>query len=266
MDFAVITIVSAVVAAVTLVSGFGLGTVLLPAFAVFFPIEVAIAATGVVHFANNLFKLGLVARWADRGVVVRFGLPAVGAAIIGAALMTLLASAEPLHTYRVGALTAKITWLKLSTAVLLAGLAALELSPRYRATAFPARLLPLGGVLSGFAGGVSGMQGALRAPFLMKSGLTKEQYVGTTNVISTIVDAARLAAYAAGFVWLAKTRDFAVLSEPRTLLLVGAACIAGAAGAYAGLRWLKKLSLGAVRTIVSVLLFVSALALGAGLV
>ena len=45
----------------TLFSGFGLGTLLLPAFAFFLPLEVAVASTAVVHAANNLFKVGLLA-------------------------------------------------------------------------------------------------------------------------------------------------------------------------------------------------------------
>lgn len=57
----------------TLFSGFGLGTLLMPVFALFFPVAVAIAATAVVHLANNLFKLALLARLADWRVVLRFG-------------------------------------------------------------------------------------------------------------------------------------------------------------------------------------------------
>jgi len=40
----------------TLFSGFGLGTLLMPVVALFFPLEVAIALTAVVHLANNVFK------------------------------------------------------------------------------------------------------------------------------------------------------------------------------------------------------------------
>ena len=204
MDFIVICLVSAAVAALTLVSGFGLGTLLLPAFAIFFPIEIAIAATGVVHFTSNLFKLALVGRWADKAVVLRFGIPAVVAAFGGAALMTVMADIEPLHTYRLGAITAQITWLKLVIALLLATFAGLELWPKYQEIAFPRKVLPIGGVLSGFFGGISGMQGALRAPFLLRAGLDEKSYVGTANVISTIVDFARLLVYAIGFTWLAQ--------------------------------------------------------------
>jgi uncharacterized membrane protein YfcA len=39
----------------TFFSGFGLGTILLPVFSLYFPIELAILATALVHFANNIF-------------------------------------------------------------------------------------------------------------------------------------------------------------------------------------------------------------------
>ena len=39
-------------AGLTLYSGFGLGTLLLPVFALFYPVEVAVAATAMVHGAN----------------------------------------------------------------------------------------------------------------------------------------------------------------------------------------------------------------------
>ncbi len=81
MDYALITLTSLVVSGLTLFSGFGLGTLLMPAFALFFPVPTAIAATAVVHLANNLFKLGLVGRQADWRVVARFSLPAALAAL-----------------------------------------------------------------------------------------------------------------------------------------------------------------------------------------
>jgi hypothetical protein len=264
MDFIVIPLVSAVIAALTLVSGFGLGTVLMPAFALFFPIEIAIAATGVVHFMNNLFKLSLVGRFADRDVVLRFGIPAIIAAFAGAALMTAMADAPALHTYQVGSWTAEVTWLKLVIAVLLAAFSGVELWPRYQRLSFPRRALPIGGVLSGFFGGISGMQGALRAPFLLRAGLTRDGFVGTANVISAIVDVSRLLVYAVGLAWLATRRDYAVLGEWRTLWLVTAACVAGFLGSYIGSRVLKKVTLRAIRILVAALLFAVAAALGAG--
>ena len=54
MEFVVIGVVAFLASGLTLYSGFGLGTVLLPAFALFFPAPVAVAATGVVHLLNGL--------------------------------------------------------------------------------------------------------------------------------------------------------------------------------------------------------------------
>lgn len=268
MDFIVIPLVSAAVAALTLVSGFGLGTLLMPAFAIFFPIEIAIAATGVVHFINNLFKLALVGKWARRDVVLRFGIPAIIAAFIGAALMTSMADVSPLQTYQLGNIEAEVTWLKLVIALLLAGFAALELWPKYQQISFSRfrGALPIGGALSGFFGGISGMQGALRAPFLLRAGLSREGYVGTANVISTIVDLARLVVYAVGFAWLTKKGGYEALGEWRTLWLVGAACLAGFLGSYFGAKVVKKVTLRAVRNLVAVLLFLAAAGLAAGIV
>src|SRR3990172_12175769 len=75
MDYLVISVVAFVTSGVTLFSGFGLGTVLMPTFALFFPFPIAIAATAVIHLANNAFKLVLVGRRADRTIVGRFGAP-----------------------------------------------------------------------------------------------------------------------------------------------------------------------------------------------
>ena len=65
VQYIVICAVALAVSGLTLFSGFGLGTLLMPVFAIFFPIEVAIAATAVVHLANNIFKLALLSRHAD---------------------------------------------------------------------------------------------------------------------------------------------------------------------------------------------------------
>jgi uncharacterized protein len=77
MEYVIVCIVAFLASAMTLYSGFGLGAVLLPAFAIFFPLPIAIALTAIVHFLNNLFKLSLLFKHANKGVVLRFGLVAV---------------------------------------------------------------------------------------------------------------------------------------------------------------------------------------------
>ena len=82
MDYFAVAAASLVVAALTLVSGFGLGSLLMPVFALLFPLDVAVGATAIVHLANNLFKLGLVGKYASWPVAIRFGVPAIPAAFV----------------------------------------------------------------------------------------------------------------------------------------------------------------------------------------
>ena len=44
-------------AGLTLYSGFGLGTLLLPEFALFFPADNAVVSTAMVHGENKVFKV-----------------------------------------------------------------------------------------------------------------------------------------------------------------------------------------------------------------
>jgi len=62
MSYIIICATALLVSGLTLFSGFGLGTILMPAFALFFPIEMAVAATAVVHGASNIFKIIMVGR------------------------------------------------------------------------------------------------------------------------------------------------------------------------------------------------------------
>src|SRR5438093_4300940 len=114
MQYALVAGEALFVSALTLFSGFGLGTLLMPAFALFLPVPVAVAATAVVHLANNLFKLALVGRKADWTVVLRFALPAAAAAIFGATLLGLLAGVPPLLRYSLGGETRVVTPVKLT--------------------------------------------------------------------------------------------------------------------------------------------------------
>jgi uncharacterized protein len=266
LDFLLVCTVSLLVAALTLFSGFGLGTLLMPAFAVFFPLEIAIAATAVVHLANNLFKIALVGRWARRSVVLWFGVPAIIAAVVGAQLMLMLADVRPWISWRAGGVSGTVEPIKLVIAVLIAFFAGLELWPRFEKLAFPAKWLPVGGVLSGFFGGISGMQGALRAAFLVRAGLTRDQFVGTAAVVSTLVDLTRLGVYLIGFAALAKGHDWGVLGSRRMALLIGAACLAAFVGSYFGAQLVKKVTLKTIQRIVAVMLIGFAAALGAGVI
>jgi hypothetical protein len=86
-DYLVVCLAALVASGLTLFSGFGLGKILTPVFATFFPVATAVAMTAVVHRASNLFDIGLVGSDADWPIVLRFGLFAALAAVGGAALL-----------------------------------------------------------------------------------------------------------------------------------------------------------------------------------
>lgn len=251
--------IALVASGLTLVSGFGLGTLLLPAFALFFPVDVAIALTAIVHLANNLFKLGLVGLRADRALVIRFGLPALLFAFLGAFLLQWLADVAPIAEYHLGARRCQIKLVSLVVAVLMILFAAMEALPAFKRVSIPSRWLPVGGALSGFVGGVSGHQGALRSAFLLrfKETLTPESFIATNVVIAVLVDVSRLTIYGATFSW-GRVSDHSGL--------VMAATLSAFLGAWLGARLLKKITMRAVQVTVSVLLLLLAIALGAGLV
>lgn len=257
MEIIIISIVAFFVAILTFFSGFGLGTILTPIFMIFFPVELAIALTGVVHFFNNIFKIILVGKNADRSVVLKFGIPAVIAAFIGAWLLLHIPDTIPLFTYQMFEKKFEVYPVKFIISLLLIIFAGMDLVPYFKNLQFSKNKLSLGGAFSGFFGGLSGNQGALRTAFLIKAGLTKEAFIGTAVVVSTFVDFTRLSVYASRFTKSGLTDN---------LTLVICATLSAIIGAYFGNKLLKKITLKFLQTIVAIMLILISIALGAGLI
>lgn len=248
------------VAIITLFSGFGLGTLLLPAFALVFPAQAAVAATAVVHGLNNLFKIGLLWRNVDRSVLLRFGLPAVLAAIPGAWLLGVLAVQAPLIQWQRGPLDGVVTPVKLALGALILLFAVLELSRGAARLRFHDRWLPLGGLLSGFFGGLSGHQGALRAAFLAPLRLSPAVFAATQAAMAVLVDAVRLTVYAASFTTLG-----AGLGD-ESLRPVAVATLGAFLGSWTGRRLLHKITIPFIQRLTGILLLLVGTLLATGLV
>ncbi len=255
MEYIIIGLVAFLASILTFFSGFGLGTILTPAFILFFPVDLSIALTGVVHFLNNLFKLYLVGKAADKSILLRFGIPAVLAAFVGAWLLLLIAELPTLFSYEIRGSHFIVSPLKFFVAILLIIFSLLDLLPFMEGINIKQRHLPFGGVLSGFFGGISGHQGALRSAFLIKAGLTKTSFIATSVVISSFIDFTRISVYASRFIG-------AGLQE--NLPLLATSTLAAFAGAYLGNRLLKKVTLPFVQKLVAILLLMIAVALGLG--
>lgn len=258
MDFVIVGVVAFLASGLTLYSGFGLGTVLLPAFALFFPAPVAVAATGAVHLLNNLFKGGLLGRQADWRIVARFGLPAIPAAIAGAWLLAQLGDTARLFTWTAFGAVFGPTAAGLTIGALMILFAVLELQPWFQRLAAPPRLMPVGGLVTGFIGGLTGQQGAFRSMFLLRSGLDPSQFIATGVFIAILIDLSRLPTYAATF-------DGDGLSV-RAWALVGVGTLCAFAGAFLGARHLKKATIGVVRILVASMMLLIGVALAAGLI
>ena len=253
MELLVVCAAALLASALTLFSGFGLGTLLMPVVALFFPLDLPIAMTAMVHLANNLFKIGLLGRKADRSVLLKFGLPAIAAAFVGAALLTYLGELHPIYEYQAFGTDRQISPLKMVIGVLIISFVVLELSPAFSKTALDRKWLPFGGVVSGFFGGLSGHQGAFRSMFLIKAGLEKDAFVATGVVLAVMVDLSRLVIYGADISAYGATVEWS--------LVIGAS-VSAFIGAYVGAKVLKKITLRSIQLIVSALLIV----VGGGLI
>jgi hypothetical protein len=255
MTYLVVCLIALLASGLTFFTGFGLGTLLMPAFALFFAVEVAVAMTAVVHLLNGIFKLTLVGREVDVRVVLRFGLPAIAAAVVGAEVLLVLAELPPLHTYAAFGRTFVVTPAKLGVGLLMVTFAAVELAPATRKLAIDPRYLPLGGIVSGFFGGLSGHQGAFRSAFLVRCGLGPASFVATGAAIALLIDLARLSLYLPRLL---------ALDWQESGPLLGAAAASAFAGAVIGARLLEKVTMRGLQLAVSVMLVVIAVGLIAG--
>jgi uncharacterized membrane protein YfcA len=131
-----------------------------------------------------------------------------------------------------------------------------EISPAFRSQSFEKKYLPLGGILSGFFGGLSGHQGALRSMFLARCELSKVAFIGTNVVVASLVDVARLSVYGSGFSY--------VFFEKEISLFLVAVCSAFL-GVMIGSRFLKKITMKGIQKIIAIFIFLFAIALGAGM-
>jgi uncharacterized membrane protein YfcA len=242
----------------TLFSGFGLGTVLMPVFALFFPVPVAIGATAVVHLANNLFKASLIGYQAERKTVLTFGVPAAVASAAGASLLHVFSVLPALFSYELLHMRCEVTVTGLVIGCIVI-LSVIVERLTHVSLAFHRRYLIPGGLLSGFFGGLSGYQGILRSAFLIKTDLNKGQYIATGVICSIMVDTVRIIIYG----WSAYTEQFASLPGDMAWI-VGAASISAFLGAYVGSRYMKAITLTQLRALVSFMLILlgGAIAIG----
>lgn len=256
MEIILISFVALFASLMTFFSGFGLGTILTPFLILFFPTEVAIALTGIVHLLNNFFKIGLVGKSINWEIGLKFGLVAIIGAYLGAELLTYLSGDVVLYTYSIQSKEFNITLIKLIIALLMIGFALFEIIPQLKNIQFDRNKIYVGGIISGFFGGLSGNQGALRSAFLIRFGLTKEAFIATGILIACFIDVTRLSMYF--------SRLSSINIEENLIMLISAV-LSAFLGAYLGSKLLKKVTLEFVQWTVSIMIFTLAICLGIGI-
>ena len=255
MEVLIISIVAFLAALLTFFSGFGLGTILTPVMLIFFPPEIAISLTGIVHFCNNIFKLSIIGSQFNKEVLIKFGIPAVIFAFAGSYALFFISN-DTLFTHHLFVNKTDVSYLQFIIAIILIFFALIDLIPFFKKLKFNKSILPIGGILSGFFGGLTGNQGALRSAFLIKMNLEKSVFIATTVVISFFVDLTRISVY------ISKIKDF----EISNYLILGLAAIVSAiAGSFIGFKSLKKITLNFIRNLVAIMILLIAFLLLLGI-
>lgn len=224
-------LVTLMVSILTLMTGFGIGTILTPTFTLFYDIKTAVFLVAVVHLANNLLKVGLFMKHLDKKIFRRFGLVSLTGAVIGSLLY--------------GAVNQAL--LKDFLGVFLITVGVNEMRRSEKTWRIPQRFDYLGGFFSGLMGGLIGNQGAIRSAYLLNYELSKEAFVATAASIAILIDLSRIPLYLAR-----QSGQFQQVGWS----LVGVMLVAFA-GTLIGKRLLTRLSLERFRSLIAAFIVVA---------
>lgn len=252
----IIFLISFFASLLTFISGFGLGTILLPVFMVFLPTPLAISATAIVHLINNTTKLGLLYKSANVQILIRFGIPALVGAGVGAWLLNVLQFLSPFYNYSAFGRNIEVLPIHFLVGIVILLFAFID-DVKLRATGISNKTITFGGFLSGFFGGLSGHQGALRSLVLSKMEMSKEQFLATGVVIACVIDIIRLIIYGSSGTFIQ------VITTVWINIVISV--IGAVTGALVGSRIMKKMTNEQFHRIVKYMLAVFGLLLCSGI-
>ena len=175
----------------TFFCGFGLGTLLFAMLLPFYPTEIAISLIAIIHLSQSIFKV-LINRKVNWQTFVRFGIPSMVFSFLGALVLKTIISHSVILYEFVWLHGRPVTFVKFIMAILLMFFSYMELSGFRKWRNAPHWV---GGSLSGFFGGLSGHQGALRSVFLLDRIQDKAVFISTGAMISVANDVVRLFVY-----------------------------------------------------------------------
>jgi hypothetical protein len=157
----------------------GIGSTLVPLFAVHVDFKIAVAAAAVPHLAGSALRAYRLRQAIDWPLLRRFGIVCAASSFVGALLHGGVTS--PIITYVFAGLL-----------VLAGGLGLMGVTKHIR---LGRRAAWLAGAGSGFFGGLAGEQGGLRAVALLGFHLGKEAFVATGTAVAVVIDVVRVPVY-----------------------------------------------------------------------
>ena len=214
---------------VAAVSGFGIGSLLTPTFALQAGTKAAVAAVSIPHVIGTLQRFWILRRHVDRRMLLAFGLTSAAGGLAGALAHVWLSS----------------RYLTIVFGVLLILAAIAEATGWMAKVHWGRRTAWIAGALSGVFGGLVGNQGSIRSAAMLGFDIPKESFVATATAIGLFVDGARLPVY------LATQWDDIAQQWP----LIVSASIGVCVGTAIGSRLLARIPRSMFRRIVAVLLF-----------
>jgi uncharacterized protein len=229
---AVAGVIAGVVAAV---SGFGIGSLLTPIFALQVDTRLAIAAVSVPHFVGTAYRFWTMRRNIDRRLLLEFGIASAAGGLTGALMHGTLNSRS---------LTIVFGFLLMFTALA-------ELTGWMRRVRWGRSFGWVAGAVSGFLGGLVGNQGSVRTAGLLAYDVSPAAFVATATTVALIVDGARMPVYLAA--------QGAAIAALWPILTV--ATVAVVIGTATGIRLLPSLRKETFRRTVAVLLAVLGVAM-----
>ncbi|RAH14025.1 MAG: hypothetical protein CMB56_006240 [Methanobacteriota archaeon] len=214
-DLILVSIGAFLVAVLTVPAGFGLSTMLTPLVLLLMGPHEAVAVVAIVHGAHNGGKYLALKKYVNFDACRKYGIWLVFGSIIGALLQNQVPE----------------TPLLAIIGIFLIILPLLTMSERWMGYKIPEANDRIGGFSSGFMGGLSGHQGALRAMFLSRRLPDKMAYAATASILALCVDLSRIPVYLI-------YRNEEILQQ---LTLTCILIISALLGVNIGKLWLKNL-------------------------
>jgi uncharacterized membrane protein YfcA len=228
-------VVATVAGAIASVTGFGIGSLLTPMFALRVPLKLAVAVVSVPHFIGTAIRFWMLRGKTDRRVLATFGLASAAGGLTGALLHARLGS--PILSAVFGALLLFVAVMQFTGA-----------ADRLR---FGGAVALGAGALSGLLGGLVGNQGGIRSAGLLGFEMPKESFVATATAIGLLVDGARMPVYLA-----TEGREMSQLAVPMVIAIAGVVF-----GTVAGARVMRRVPERWFRRLVALVLAALGLAM-----